>query len=207
MKCIDVVTVGLCALLWFAPQFAAAQIDKKPTATTAQDSAAKDAGTKPASQMEQLIHALAGEWSTEELYESSDLVPKGGSGHSSDSYRIGPARLSLIEEYHSQGVAGKSWGIGIIWWDVQADGFHIVWCDSFALDAGCRVSPQPGKWDGNAFVVTDEHKVSGKPVFEKEVWSDFTPNSFRQTLYIGDSSDKLKRFMTIKAKRVTKPQL
>ena len=176
-----------------------------PTATT-QESEAKNAVTKSASQMERLIHALAGEWSTEETYEPSDLTPKGGSGHSRDSYRVGPARLSLIEEYHGDGVAGKSWGIGTIWWDAAAQGFHFVWCDSFALDKGCRFSSHLGSWDGSDYVATDEHEVSGKNAFEKEVWSDFTSNSFRQTLYVGDSPDTLKRFMTIRAKRIMKRQ-
>jgi Domain of unknown function (DUF4440) len=175
-------------------------------ATTAQESAAKNAAAKSASQMERLIHALAGEWATEETYEPSDLVPKGGTGHSRDSYRVGPARLSLIQEYHSEGAGGKSWGIGTIWWDADAQGFHFVWCDSFALDRGCRISSQLGKWIGDDYVATDEHVVSAKQVFEKEVWSDFTPNSFSQTLYVGDASDKLKRFLTIKAKRVIKRQ-
>jgi hypothetical protein len=175
-------------------------------ATTAQESAAKNAMTKSTSPMERLIHALAGEWVSEETYEPSDLVPKGGTGLSRDSYRAGPARLSLIEEYHSEGAGGKSWGIGTIWWDAEPQGFHFVWCDSFALDKGCRVSSQLGKWIGNDYVATDEHEVSGKQVFEKEVWSDFTPNSFSQTLYTGDASDKLKRFLTIKAKRIIKRQ-
>jgi hypothetical protein len=175
-------------------------------ATTAQESAAKNAVTKSTSPMERLIHALAGEWVTEETYEPSDLKPKGGTGHSRDSYRVGPARLSLIEEYHSEGAGGKSWGIGTIWWDADARGFHFVWCDSFALDRGCRISSQLGKWIGDDYVATDEHEVSGKQVFEKEVWSDFTPNSFSQTLYSGDASDKLKRFLTIKAERIIKRQ-
>jgi hypothetical protein len=46
------------------------------------------------------------------------------------------------------------------------------------------------------------HEVSGKQVFEKEIWSSFTPNSFSQMLYVGDSRDTLKLYMTIKAKRV-----
>src|SRR5450755_695907 len=88
----------------------------------------------------------------------------------------------------------------------DAQGFQFVWCDSFALDKGCRVSSQLGKWVGNDYVETDAHEVSGKQVFEKEVWSDFTPNSFSQTLYTGDASDKLKSFLTIKAKRIIKRQ-
>jgi hypothetical protein len=55
-------------------------------------------------------------------------------------------------------------------------------------------------------VETDEHEVSGKRVFEKEVWSDFTQNSFSQTLYVSEASNKLKRFLTINAKRVIKRQ-
>jgi hypothetical protein len=82
--------------------------------------------------MERLIHALAGEWSTNEIYEPSDLVPNGGTGRSRDSYRVGPARLSLIEEYDSERAGRKSWGIGTIWWDAEAQGFHFGWCDSFA---------------------------------------------------------------------------
>jgi hypothetical protein len=175
-------------------------------ATTGQESAGENAVTKSAPQMERLIYGLAGEWSTKETYEPSDLMPKGGTGRSRDSYRVGPARSSLIEEYHSEGAGGKSWGIGTIWWDAEAQGFHFVWCDSFALDHGCRVSSQLGKWIGNDYVAPDVHEVSGKRVFEKEVWSDFTPNSFSQTLYTGDASDKLKRFLTIKAKRVIKRQ-
>jgi len=186
----------------FVGAFDGAQTEKA-SAPIPQETAAKNsASTAP--QMERLIRALAGEWTTEETYEPSDLTPKGGSGNSRDRYRVGPARLSLIEEYHGDGVAGKSWGVGTIWWDAAAQGFHFVWCDSFALDKGCRVSSQLGNWDGADYVATDEHEVSGKPVFEKEVWSDFTPNSFTQTLYVGDSPDKLKRFMTIKAKRIMK---
>ena len=113
------------------------------------------------------------------------------------------SRLSLIEEYHSKGDAGESSGIGIIWWDADSERFSFVWCDSYALDRGCRVSSQSGRWEGNGYVETDDHTISGKRVFEKEVWSDFTANSFVQTLYVGDAAHQLKRFLVIKAKRVT----
>jgi hypothetical protein len=168
-------------------------------------SAAKAAPlSTPAPQMEKLIAALAGEWSTVEKYEASDTMPKGGTGHSRDSYRAGPARLSLIEEYHGEGTAGKAWGTGVIWWDSAVQGFHFVWCDSYALDRGCRVSSDAGRWDGEDFVQTDVHEVSGKKVFEKEVWSELASNSFTQTLYVGETPGQLKRFMTIKAKRLVK---
>jgi hypothetical protein len=154
--------------------------------------------------IERLIHALSGEWSAEEVYDPSDLLPAGGKGRSRDSYRAGPARLSVVEEYHGDGAPGKSWGTGIIWWEAQDHGFHFIWCDSYALDRGCTVSSQPGKWDGDDFVLTNVRQVSGKQVVEREVWSSITPNSFVQTLYLGEAPDKLKRFVTITARRVVK---
>lgn len=204
MKYIVILSAGLCASL--VAGSARAPMDSRSAASPVQESAANHDVTTSAPQMERLIHALAGEWATEETYEPSDLVAKGGKGNSRNNYRVGPARLSLIEEYHSEGVAGTSWGIGVIWWDAEAQGFHFVWCDSYALDRGCRASSQLGRWDSNDYLQTDEREVSGKRVFEKEVWSDFTPDSFTQTLYVGETAEKLKRFLTIKAKRVVKPQ-
>ncbi len=204
MKYIAALSVALCASLWFVLLRAEAQTADEPQTIAAREAKAR-AVVALAPQMENLIRVLAGEWSSAVIYDSSDSFPKGGSGHSRDSYRIGPGRLSLIQEYHGDGADEKSWGVGAIWWDAKVPGFRIVWCDSFALDAGCRLLSEPGKWEGDAFVATDVHEVSGRPVFEKEVWSDFTPNSFSQTLYVGDARDTLKRFMTIKAKRVTKP--
>lgn len=204
MKCIAIMSLGLCTSMWSVPQRAEPQTADR-LQTTAEQETREKAAAAFAPQMEKLIRVLAGEWSTAVIYDSSDSFPKGGSGHSRDSYRIGPARLSLIQEYHGYSADQKSWGIGAIWWDAKVPGFRIVWCDSFALDAGCRLLSEPGKWEGDAFVAADVHEVSGKPVFEKEVWSDFTPNSFSQTLYVGDARNTLKRFMTIKAKRVTKP--
>jgi hypothetical protein len=99
--------------------------------------------------------------------------------------------MSLVEEYHGDGVADRSWGTGIIWWEAPDHGFHFVWCDTFALDSGCRVSSQPGKWDGGDFVLNNVREVSGKQVVEREVWSSFTPNSFIQTLYLGEAPDML----------------
>jgi hypothetical protein len=196
---LEVIVILITALC-----FAASPQGKGGNPVTATVTQPADQNAKSPPPMEKLIQALSGEWSAEETYEPSDLLPAGGKGHSRDSYRVGPARLSLVEEYHGDGVAGESWGTGIIWWEAAVRGFHFVWCDSYALDRGCRVSSQVGKWDGDDFVQTDVREVSGKQVVEREVWSSITPNSFIQTLYVGETPDKLKRFMTITARRLTK---
>jgi hypothetical protein len=197
LKVIVTLMIGLCVSASLQDK------ERKPVKASAQQPAGQNAKSSQPP-IERLIHALSGEWSAEEVYDPSDLLPTGGKGHSRDSYRAGPARLSVVEEYHGDGIAGKSWGTGIIWWEAQDHGFHFIWCDSYALDRGCTVSSQEGKWDGDDFVLTNVRQVSGKQVVEKEVWSSITPNSFIQTLYLGEAPDQLKRFMTITARRVVK---
>jgi hypothetical protein len=63
-------------------------------------------------QMERLIVALAGEWTTEDTYEASDRASRPRLEHARESYRAGPARLSLIEEYHGEDSAGQPWSTG-----------------------------------------------------------------------------------------------
>ena len=154
------------------------------------------------SQMEKLIVALAGEWTTGDTYEGSDRTLRGRREHSRESYRVGPARLSLIEEYHGGHDAGKPLGAGIFWWDDRAKGVHVLWCDSDALDNVCRVLSGSGNWEGNNFVLTDVQGDSGKRVFVREVWSDLKRDSFTQTVYQGIAADKLQKILTIKATRV-----
>jgi hypothetical protein len=152
-------------------------------------------------EMEKLIVALSGEWATEDSYEGDGQTRIGGRKRSRESYRVGPARLSLIEEYHGENTLGKPWATGIFWWDNEAKGVHVLWCDSEAVDTGCRVLSGIGKWEGDDFVLTDEQRDSGKRVFTREVWSGLERDSFTQTIYRGASADNLEKVLTIKAAR------
>ena len=152
-------------------------------------------------EMEKLIVALSGEWATEDTYEGDDQTSTGRRKRSRESYRVGPARLSLIEEYHGKNALGKSWATGIFWSDNEAKGVHVLWCDSEAVDMGCRVLSGIGKWEGDDFVLTDHHGDSGKRVFTREVWSDLKRDSFTQTIYQGASADNLEKVLTVKAVR------
>jgi hypothetical protein len=154
-----------------------------------------------APQMERLIVALAGEWTTEDSYEASDGASKPRVEHARENYRAGPNRLSLIQEYHGEVSAGQPWATGTFWWDRKARGVRVLWCDSDAVDSGCRVLSGIGKWQGNDFVLTDVKGPSGKQVFSREVWSDLKPDSFTQTIYQGAAADKLEKILTIRATR------
>ncbi len=173
--------------------------DAHPSTTHLQVTQKKENAKPP--QMESLISALAGEWTTEDTYEASGRTSRPRVEHAREKFRAGPARLSLIEEYHGENSAGKPWGTGIFWWDEKAQGVHVLWCASDATDSGCRVLSEAGKWEGNDFVQTDVIGTSGKQVFRREVWSNLKPDSFTQTLYQGAAADKMEKIVTIRATR------
>jgi hypothetical protein len=184
----------------FAGQAAFGQNDAPSDSTHLQMVANNDKIAHPP-EMEKLLAALSGEWATVDTYEEDDHTPTGRRKHSRESYRVGPARLSLIEEYHGENTFGKSSATGILWWDHEARGVHVLWCDSEAIGIGCRVLLGTGKWEGDDFVLTDQSGDSGKRVFTREVWSDLKRDSFTQTIYQGVSADKLQKVLTIKAAR------
>jgi hypothetical protein len=187
--------------LFFLPVSAAIGLDgARPGTTHFQAVVQKKENANPP-QMERLIVALAGEWTTEDTYEASDHTSRPRLEHAREIYREGPARLSLIEEYRGEDSAGKPWGTGIYWWEDKAQGVHVLWCDTDALDRGCRILSGIGKWEGDDFVQTDVNDASGKRIYGREVWSDFKHDSFTQTVYQGATADKLQKILTIRATR------
>jgi hypothetical protein len=194
--------VGLAAVfLLSVPVSAASGLDGARPRTTHFQAAAENEENANPPQMERLIFALAGEWTTEDTYEASDHASRPRLEHARENYRAGPARRSVIEEYHGEDRAGKPWSAGIFWWDAKAHGVHVLWCEGDGLSRGCRVLSGTRKWEGNDFVQTDVNDASGKQVFSREVWSDFKRDSFTQTVYQGAAADKLQKILTIRATR------
>jgi hypothetical protein len=187
-------------LLWLPVGVAIGLAGARPSTTHFQAVTQKQENANPP-QMERLIVALAGEWTTEDTYDLSDRASRPRLEHARENFRAGPARRSLIEEYHGEDRPGRPWSTGIFWWDDKAQVVHVLWCDSDATDSGCRVLSGTGKWEGNDFVQTDVNGTSGKQVFVREVWSDLKRDSFTQTVYQGPAADKLEKTLTIRATR------
>jgi len=147
------------------------------------------------------VEAFSGTWSITLKIEPSESLPKGGGGKGEEVWRPGPGGLSLIEDYHSSGDEGDISGLGVAWWDNNAQRYQVTWCDSGNPD-GCGIIKHGAKWEGRTVVATDEWQKNGKKIILKEVFSDFTPTSFKQTLYQGESGGELKMFMSILASKV-----
>jgi hypothetical protein len=95
-------------------------------------------------------------------------------------------------------------GLGVIWWDTQAQGYRVLWCGS-ANPRGCVAMSQLARWEGSQFAVRDEFQRDGKNIVYREVFSDFTPNSFTQTIYEGGSEGDMRRVLIIHATKIGAP--
>jgi hypothetical protein len=146
-------------------------------------------------QTRKLLAALGGIWSVTEEYDSSDSMPKGGTGKGQEIWRAGPGDRSVTEEYRSN----SSTGFGLGWWEEESSGFRMNWC-SDVDPHGCTRLSEVAIWQGNTWVVSHKTHENGRDLELKEVFSDITSNSFTQTLYQGTLGN-LKRFLTIKAIR------
>ena len=170
--------------------------------TSAQSSGAiAPSSPQPTAEIKRLAEALSGTWSITLKIEPNEGLPKGGKGKGEEVWRPGPGGLSLIEDYHSTGDEGEISGLGVAWWDNNAQRYQVTWCDSGNPD-GCGVIKHGARWEGSQVVAMDEWQKNGKKVILKEVFSDITPTSFKQTVYQGESGGELKKFMSILATKV-----
>jgi Protein of unknown function (DUF1579) len=161
---------------------------------------------QPAHEMQRLTNMLAGRWSIGQVFEPRGGMPKGVVGKGTEVWRPGPGSLSLIEELQTRVGDREFSGLGVIWWDTQAQGYRVIWCGS-ANPRGCVVMSKLAQWEGDQFVVGDEFERDGRKVVYREVFSDVTPDSFTQTIYEGESEGELKRKLTIHAAKVARAAL
>ncbi len=188
----------------------AQQAEKKPARPPAkksgQPSPAPQAAARrlprPAAQIQKLAKALSGRWSIHEKYEPDEWTPKGGVGEGTEVWRPSPGGFTLIEEYHSKGSAGETFGLSLTWWDDKAQRYQSLWCVN-SNPQGCQTGFTLN-WEGDELVISSEFERGGKKFTWREVVSDITPTSFTQTADIGEVGEPLKRWLTIHATKATK---
>ncbi|HUJ30322.1 MAG TPA: hypothetical protein VLY23_03520 [Candidatus Acidoferrum sp.] len=180
------------------------------TAEAVEHSPARQTGNagapQPAADIQALVKALAGRWTSHEKYEPLFMTPNGGVGTGEQVFRAGPGGFTLLEDYHSKTPAGELFGTGIVWWDQPKGQLQHLWCINVYPD-GCEMfppPPQPGpQWDGKKLVIHIESEQDGKKMVWLEILSDITANSFTQTADIGEDGGPLRRWFTTHAVRQT----
>ena len=182
-------------LIWkIGTCFSAREIESKPYAVF--DSSGKE--------MEQLIHSFSGNWFIEFAITPTEGLPKGGKGQGQETWKPGPGKLSLIEEYHSRGDDGDNAGQGVFWWDEKLHRYQVLWCAN-DVPGGCVLISDGASWQGNQLVLLNQWESGGKKQMLKEVFSDITPTTFTQTIYQGENSGTLRPVFICRAKKKLKP--
>ena len=152
--------------------------------------------------MERLTKALSGTWSVTVNLAPNEHRPKGGVRKGEEVWRRGPGGFSLIEDYHSTDEQGEHNGLAIMWWDDNVHRYQVMWCDDGP--PGCMVYALGATWQGNDLVLRHNWEEGGKKFESRQVTSDITPTSFRQSSYEGESRGELKTVFSILASKVTK---
>jgi Protein of unknown function (DUF1579) len=160
--------------------------------------AQESAGKKEA--IGRLAAKLEGRWAIEITMPGSEKKA-GAATRGEEVFERGPGEHSFVEKYHAVGTEGKVTGLGIYWWSEATRSYQIVWCDNEASQ-GCSPMSGGGKWEGENLVVLTMYEENGKKKEYKEVFSDFTANSFTQTVYERPEGGEWKVTATIHAKRV-----
>ena len=197
MKTLSRVAVLLAiATLFVAAQDTMKKSDDKKMAKKAADMPMGMPMPKPSPEMQKMSKMLAGTWTTSEMFEVSDMMPKGGKGKGMAVIKPGPGGLSLVEEYHSKGGLGAFSGHGVFWWDDQAKGFKNIWCDT-TTPTGCTIAKGLGNFDGDKLVFNDEQEMMGKNEVMQNV---LTPEGSGITMVMssGENAGAMKKMMTIK---------
>jgi hypothetical protein len=158
------------------------------------------AGPKPGPQMERLLKALDGTWAITEEFAPDASSPKGKTGAGTIIWRPGPGGYSAVEEYRSKQGNEEVSGLGELWWDEGAQGYHTIWCDS-TNPGGCIDFKNVARWEGSNLVLQENYESNGRKFTFKEVFSDLGGNSFTQTLYGAEVGHELKVDQVIHGKR------
>jgi hypothetical protein len=124
-------------------------------------------------EMQRLFDAFEGSWQVSETFEVS-TSRQGKMREGTASFRAGPG-YSLIEDYQSNGSAGKLNFLAVVWWDQSAHLYRLLTC---ANNDGCQ-QRGTATWEDNKFVNSWEEKVEGKTTIFKDSFVDISPSSFR----------------------------
>ncbi len=146
---------------------------------------------KPAPEMEKLLKMWVGHWTTVEIFEPSEDMPKGKQDKGAETMRPGPGGLSLIGDYESH---GAPFGHMVVTWIPSEKVYKSYWTDS----SQPGVSVSTGKWEGEKLVFTSIDESNGKKILSRDTYSDITPTSFTDTLESGPLGGPMNKILTVK---------
>lgn len=136
---------------------------------------------------------VAGNWTVRVTSEPTSEKPKRRNETGTSRIQYGPGKLSLIEDYRTEGDSGPRQALGVFWWDATAQGYRSMFCDNLDPD-GCSLYDGVGKWEGSELVFHFVFRDKDKQVEIREVLTRTSANSFTARFYTNEKSgEELRR--------------
>src|SRR5580692_12719270 len=126
--------------------------------------------------MKKLFQAFVGDWAVRETFQRNEFSPQGGERKGMARFRVGTGGTSLIEDYHSDGSAGKLDFLLVIWWNAPAGTYQVFTCSSGSDNAGQLRGR--AHWERATLVNDYVEKLNVKDYTIQDRFSDLTPTAF-----------------------------
>jgi hypothetical protein len=126
--------------------------------------------------MKKLFQAFVGDWAVRETFQRNEFSPQGGERKGIARFSVGTGGTSLIEDYHSDGSAGKLDFLLVIWWNAPAGTYQVFTCSSGSDNAGQLRGR--AHWERATLVNDYVEKLNGKDQKLQDRFSDLTPTAF-----------------------------
>jgi hypothetical protein len=145
-------------------------------------------------EIERLVKSFGGEWKVVETFEHSEFFPNGGTRKGTARVSLGTGGTTVIEDYHSDGTAGRLDLIAVIWWDKDAKLYRFFTCAN-NVNRACELRGT-AHWEGETFVNDYEEMVAGRKTKFQDSFSQITPTSFTLIAAISTVPGAMKPLIT-----------
>ena len=95
--------------------------------------------------MNKLFHLFLGDWTVSETFPTNEFFPHGGHRQGEAHFTVGTGGTSLIEDYHSNGSAGKLDFLLVIWWVRKHGSIRCLPAPTIPITPDPCAAPRIGK--------------------------------------------------------------
>jgi len=115
-------------------------------------------------------------------------------------FTVGSGGTSLVEDYHSNGTAGRLDFLAIMWWEPGSRSYRVFTCANGRDACALRGTAH---WDGATFVNDYQEPINGMPTKLQDVFSGITGSSFKLVAGVPGEDPKFRPLITTVYRRAT----
>jgi hypothetical protein len=152
----------------------------------------------PIPEMQRLIRAFQGSYTTVERHQPTQEFPHGGIRTGRAVIRAAAGGNAMTSEVHSHAPEGDLDYLGIFWWDPSAQVYRLLMCAK-QFPEGC-LSGATARWEGDKLVRTREVNDNGKKIVLRDTIS-FPPDGYINLAEVSVDGGPMKEEIRTKATR------